>query len=346
LVCGVFLLWNRVDCSSLGSAEQIDCYTKVAEKISTHDGIQAAVDFIVNEAARHSEWGIIHLVMHNLGHIAYAKTEENLEATLSYIPQEELEHAKDAFDGVYDGYFHGALQAFFLERKGSSFTDTLSVACPSYDASRRHVVLNENGEYGIVEKCLHAVGHGLMYALDNDIYRSVEYCKEIADIDYRYWCAVGVFMENAYLHYPEYGADAPRPYVKDDFMVSLCETFSEPEFYSACSTHVGRAYNFATGRRDFHGALDTCMKLSRGSEGCVWDFARDRLVSFFKDDLAGALEICESLSGSYDTVCLDALVEGVRRGSAGYVRAKEADAFCEQIRVTHAISCEKEARMQ
>lgn len=341
LVCGVFLLWNRVDCGSLGAFEQIDCYTKAAREISNNDGIQAAVDFIAKEAASDSEWGIIHLVMHNLGHIAYAETQGNLELSLSYIPQEELGQAKVAFDGVYDGYLHGTLQAFFLERKGSTFADTLSIACPSYDSSRRHSVLNENGEYGIAEKCLHAVGHGLMYALDNDVHRSASYCREIVDVDYRYWCAIGVFMENAYLHSPDYGADAPRPYVEGDFMVSLCETFSEPDFYSACSMHVGRAYNFATGRRDFEGALNVCMKLSRGSERCVWNFARDRLVSFYKNNLSGAVDVCRSLPVSSATICLDSLVDGVRRGAAGYSRIQEADTLCDQIRQSHAVPCEK-----
>lgn len=327
-------------CASLRASEQIFCYTDSVREIVQEGGLESAVTYIENEVSRHADWGSVHLVMHSLGHIAYAETNGNLEEALSYIPDLASEEFLGGADGLYDGYSHGLLQAFFAERIGDPFINSLSIACPTVDFSRDHKEFREGGEYGRTERCLHAVGHGLMYALGNSVRQSLSFCKEINDFEYRYWCAMGVYMENAYLFSPKYSADADRPNVTTDAMVSLCEEAGGDDFYAACANYVGRAH-LAAAPGDFEGAFAACLELSKENERCINNVAQDRLPAYYKNNLSAAIQMCEALPNSYAKTCLLSVVQGVRRGSAGHQFIDSADVLCARIRALHDVPCEK-----
>ena len=107
---------------------------------------------------------ICHGLAHEIGQAAYAKY--GFTASLPF----------DA-PTCGSGYLHGVVEAKLA--KSTDILHDLITTCPIGDG-----------------RCLHGVGHGLMYFTLNDIPKSLSYCDNLQGNDSKIYCSEGVFMEN------------------------------------------------------------------------------------------------------------------------------------------------------
>jgi len=114
---------------------------------------------------------LCHPVVHELGRAAYEQYGDFGKA-MTY--QDEL---------CNSGYLHGIIEAHFS--KSTDILETIQSVCAHYP----------DGSY-IAWECYHGVGHGVMYATQNDLPQSLALCEGYATAFSRNSCINGVFMEN------------------------------------------------------------------------------------------------------------------------------------------------------
>jgi len=103
-----------------------------------------------------------HPLAHEVGHAAYAR--DGLKA----LDQND--------DICGSGYMHGIIESHFLQV--TDIKKEMKKTC-ARDAG----------------KCFHGLGHGVMYATEDDVPQSVSLCKKLDVVDQQNQCLEGVFME-------------------------------------------------------------------------------------------------------------------------------------------------------
>lgn len=106
-----------------------------------------------------------HTIAHSIGHKSYEKY-GTFEKAISY---------QDDICG--SGYLHGVIESYFASQ--SDVELTMKTVCAAGDG-----------------RCLHGIGHGIMYATSNDLPQSLALCNSFETNFQQIYCAEGVFMEN------------------------------------------------------------------------------------------------------------------------------------------------------
>jgi hypothetical protein len=151
---------------------QLACYTGALEDLLRGKGSEAA--FTVLEDMGRLNPGVsqqAHKVAHDLGRYAfeaYGTIEETLR-TCSYK--------------VFQGCFHGALQAYFEGVGEALGPQHVTGLCPSDNQFRQYT-------------CLHGTGHGLFLATKHDLFRSLSLCDALSGYFAVGSCQGGAVMEN------------------------------------------------------------------------------------------------------------------------------------------------------
>lgn len=112
-----------------------------------------------------------HLLSHDIGHAAYRKYEEFGKAMLY---KDEICNA---------GYIHGVIESYFSE--DSDITEKMRLVCGPY----------VTGAFTRWQ-CDHGIGHGLMFATNNDLPKALQLCETLSNEGSKHPCISGVFMEN------------------------------------------------------------------------------------------------------------------------------------------------------
>jgi hypothetical protein len=106
-----------------------------------------------------------HTIVHEIGHESYKKY-KNFSKAMSF--QNDI---------CGSGYIHGVIESHF---------ETV----PDVEAEMRRICAPEDG------RCLHGIGHGIMFSNSNDLPSSVALCDKFETNFAKIYCAEGVFMEN------------------------------------------------------------------------------------------------------------------------------------------------------
>jgi hypothetical protein len=107
-----------------------------------------------------------HAITHELGWEAYKK-------------YEDFDKAMEYLDEVCNtGYMHGVIEVKFAG--SSDINADLKTVCVGHDEGR----------------CMHGVGHGVMFYSTNDLPKSLSMCESFDLLSSEQYCAEGVFMEN------------------------------------------------------------------------------------------------------------------------------------------------------
>lgn len=284
------------------------CLIEKTGEIAMTEGIRASISFVKDTVKPRTNYKVAHMAMHMVGHHAYMHGGDLKEA-LKYLPvgdaaiEEFLE---------FNGYQHGVFEAFFAANKERPTRDLMGEACadhmiPSPEVSRERSILGP--------ECFHAVGHSLMYILDNDVPRALAACDEAPHQWMQEWCYHGVFMENHYLHIPGYLEEAPKPYATGVKGIEMCSTLDE-KYRSSCSQFVGWVY-MEIYPGDFDGAFAACRKFGENDARiCIARTARFHLASQFREDFSAIIAACREAAFFMDA-CLQGAAIGVREGIAG-----------------------------
>jgi hypothetical protein len=86
------------------------------------------------------------------------------------------------------GYYHGAVEAVMATLGADEVHDEANNICAALRENRNHSFEHRN--------CVHGLGHGSMYVLENELFEALRACDTLADEWEKDQCSGGVFMEN------------------------------------------------------------------------------------------------------------------------------------------------------
>lgn len=206
---------------------------------------------------------------HDIGHAAY-----------DALGLKALEEHNDICGS---GYFHGVIERHFAT--GEDVLASFQDICAPLDG-----------------RCFHGLGHGLMFATDNDLPHSIALCSELTDPSAQIQCAEGVFMENfntnEHFHTTEY-RDARDPYFP-------CGQQEQP-YKSVCTFYAVR-YFLAVYPHDNAGVTAWCATLDADVQHTCYKGVGSALTKYFIDDSTVATSACDRLTPTERLHCYRGIV--------------------------------------
>ncbi|HSX18317.1 MAG TPA: hypothetical protein VLE51_03110 [Candidatus Saccharimonadales bacterium] len=293
------------------------CYKSELTDITTQNGPQAAFALIKKQ---YSTVPYIksqcHQLAHVIGRAAYAKYGNIADA---------FAHG-DQF--CWAGYYHGMMEQVADEQGTANFLANLNNICVPIAQKARYSFDHYN--------CVHGLGHGVMEALDGNLFQSLYACDKITDSWERQSCYGGTFMQNILtVQSPDETVDHSSAYLKADqpmypctaisdqykeqcylmqtsyalqvenynfsSVFELCANTSAP-YRATCYQSLGRdASGQSVSNKDTTKATCLLGKDFEAESNCVIGAAKD-FISYFHSDLQ-ARQLCTSLPSSLQSIC-------------------------------------------
>jgi hypothetical protein len=234
------------------------------------DGTKASLQLLAESMERDADVSAFcHGLAHKIGHAAYK--EHGLDAL------------EDADDICGSGYFHGVIEKHF-----ENTADVLSTFKDICDTT--------NG------RCFHGLGHGLMFANNNNLPESVALCNELDTRFQRVQCAEGVFMENfnsnQEIHQTEY-KDPNNPFYP-------CNIQEQP-YKAVCAFYAVRYY-LDLHPNDYAGVVNWCNTVDQDSiDACVKGIG-SAITKLNIQNIQIASNTCNLLTDENKEQCYDGIV--------------------------------------
>ena len=208
---------------------------------------------------------------------------------------------------TYAGYLHGVMQAFFYDNRQTISLKTLTLnACAEYiEKAGAHPEIGNSGR--IVFGCLHGVGHGLMYASNDDLSASLSACDELSAQWQQLACYDGAFMELATLYKKDSSTAA-----RSQSMAKECARFKNDVVKrTMCTRYVGWAHLYEKSA-DFKGAFTDCLALTAADQKQCVDQTAFMIPTMhnIKNDTGAAFKDC-SFAGPYQDTCVTRVARGI-----------------------------------
>lgn len=313
-------------CAQEAPERRHGCYLDYFRELGRRKGIEAALHFVFT-AARETENPVFtHILLHPIGQEVYRSTRD-LEQARSYLFQYYERYRSDlppntlGTDIALEGYHHGVLQAYFAEHESTPKAELMRESCAD-------TINLERPADPIVRKsssrCFHALGHALMYANRNHLWRSLADCGLLPQAWTRGYCYYGAFMEYHYRSNPAFTihlaphADSPEP--PPGPLEPICEQ-AAPHYRQACHRLIGR--DEVARSRDYARAFKACQALDAKERGpCIIETAFG-LVSF-GDEFGKMLAVCQQAGSEYERQCIIGAAVGVNSKP----ERKMLDRFC------------------
>jgi hypothetical protein len=164
------------ECSG-ASANDHECYEQRYGSLVRVSGVEAAFTQLKDEYTNDE---FVNTNCHHLTHIiGRAATELYGDVTGAYS-------RGDGF--CASGYYHGVIEATMATLGIDEVLDKADNICADLRESQSHSFDHRN--------CLHGLGHGSMYVLENELFEALRACDTLADEWEKDQCSGGVFMEN------------------------------------------------------------------------------------------------------------------------------------------------------
>lgn len=213
-----------------------------------------------------------HSLVHEIGHAAYDKYDD-FDRALSYTNET-----------CNNGYLHGVIEEHFSQVP--DVLENLDSLCSGYDLGR----------------CLHGVGHGLMFFTNNDLPRSIALCHEYEQTHEQNFCAQGVFMEN-------FNTDQklhPSVYLKSEDPFYPCaeqDRQHKPNCYFYAPTYFLSLHDL-----DYQSAFAWCETAEAGMEATCVRGVGSLAMKYNLHDVKTVEAICESAPANRVPLCIDGMV--------------------------------------
>lgn len=327
-------------CGTMRYLAKISCYMDEVQRVMEKGGLQAGFTY-ARSMQEDLDYALNHFIMHEIGREAYLALDGNIPAALELQKQY---HTLEDFDYELDGYRHGLFEAFFTE-KGTHDARLASEVCPdSIDVHRDTPVgvyayppapiqQAENDQ----NQCFHAVGHGLMYANNNDIRLSLSQCDKMSEDWQQQWCYYGAFMQYTYTDWPGYESELERHMKIPEglTMAALCDELPTRQ-QNACARLAGRGYIDHTTRNSKEhvtSVFDQCLSVKQQyQEACIVETAGSFLPEAFATNPKGAFDMCTVVFTDIKSqrACTYGAASGIKQG-AGKFAYRKLDTVCELV---------------
>lgn len=272
--CKNFLHVEKDPCLSQGKKTEIfTCREEAIKALLKAEGPQAAVEYVRTVTQREPSGGTCHVLMHLTGFL-----------TQVFFSDIQKTFAGGDLTYCMGGFMHGALEAYLAEQ-GTAASTTIVHACDFIDerASRW--------------ECMHALGHGLMYANENDVMASLGKCDDLASLSDREACYYGAFMEHSFQrHGLFYHGPSKTSFIKEEDLYYPCNALDE-RYKSQCYAFSGRSYLLeiagdqeillsGLSKNAFENAFEVCYGIEdaeRYQENCIWEVPVYMQIAFPRD---------------------------------------------------------------
>lgn len=218
-----------------------------------------------------------HALVHEIGHHSYEKYNDFVKV---------LEFSDEV---CASGYLHGIVEAHFAHLKGDVF-------------AHMKTLCNTPAIAGQVQRCYHAVGHGLMYYTNNDLPLSLSTCDAYPTSTGRVRCAEGVFMEN-------FNTDRklhPSSYLNPADPFYPCA--DQPGSYKAICYFYAPVFHLTLFNDDYGKSLQWCMTAPGPYRSACTTGLATRIMKQHIKDPAFVENICMQGAPSQLAPCIDGMV--------------------------------------
>ncbi len=229
---------------------------------------------LVEQRVEKDEWLMNHChpLVHEIGHEAYKKYKD-FNQSMKYLN-----------DVCNTGYMHGVIEEYFVNV--DDVFAVLETMCTGLDTGR----------------CLHGVGHGLMYYTGNKLPKSLEYCAALKTGEAISYCAGGVFMENFNTDMKLHPSEYLDP--KDPFFP--CPT--QQERFKLTCYYYAPTYYLALHDDDFTAAFAWCNTAEASRQGTCVRGVSSRATKLHINNPLWVEDLCMKASSLHQTDCIDGLI--------------------------------------
>ncbi len=299
--------------------ETYNCYYDKTSKIVYNEGTQAGLEYMEQVVSPKTNFGLSHIIMHEVGHEAWHST-ESLDIALARAPDVETLEEYWKVDGFVHGVFHGYFEHEYNE---TPIADMVK-GCSDYPMEIQNSQLHPVEKLKALD-CFHAMGHGMMSRNGNKVGKSIKDCDLIQGDDARHMCYYGAFMENAYLYLPFYFPEAPRPDVKGAHSLHVCANYTADKL-RWCALFP--AWSLVLQGSQVEDAFKICGSFLdiEARKACIQLPSKHMLPRQKKGDYEQILDTCLALSDELEGTCIQWASNGIRQGVAGY--GKNIREFC------------------
>ena len=186
------------------------CYNKELDSIVQQDGAEKASALVKQQYGKYSYVQVqCHQLMHVIGRAALAKYDYDLAKVYTH---------GDHF--CASGYYYGASEQIVRDKGAAYIINHAEEACKVFADKDRYSLDHYN--------CVHGLGHGLMEATNNDVFKAIKVCEVFRDGWELRSCDSGVFMQNVIIPLsPDETADRKSKFLKTDDLMYPCDAVEE-----------------------------------------------------------------------------------------------------------------------
>lgn len=334
----LYISQKMADCYKL--SQKYQCNKEIAEDFLSKYSLEEILKvFDVNEK-QPVFFENCHSVAHSLGQNEYQRTRD--------LRKVFEESSRACLGGVY----HGAVEGYFMEKNISPGEENTEETMK--EVSR---ICGKSEEYKRPQdfiECNHGLGHALMYVVNNNLPKALDYCDAISLNNSRELCYTGALMSNN----DSFGStEHPTQYVKSDDPLYPCNILKKHQQNQCYSYGVLNRFQY-----DLPKSIKICLSVPTDYQhSCFETIGRDRTIitadpiilknqcetipepDFKKDCFKGTsyntmvrfgskseipLNYCAILGSEFTDLCYSRLLDALKRVESNSQNRKN---FCEKI---------------
>lgn len=265
-------------------------------------GVAQALAFVHDSVYPDHGYGVVHTMLHVVGEITFDR-EHDLSKVFAYMDPYIDEVKFREHLGGFDGFYHGAIIAYFIYNRDLGIDTLIHDVCES-NLKLPGLVTSS------IFFCYHTVGHALLHFTEGDVAKAVKTCDVQKTEERQSGCYYGTFMEQAFLYNSEYHPDFPRRFDTHTSMGELCAAQKE-KAAEYCATFIAQSY-LATHTADIQGAFDECAKFPQFKDRCVFWIGYALIPSLANGSETKIKEYCDLGGGAYVSECMRLAKQGMR----------------------------------
>ena len=293
------------------------CYKKELTDITKKNGPEPAFT-LLKQGYQTSSYikSQCHQLVHVIGRAAYAKY-GNLAQT--------FEHG-DQF--CWAGYYHGLMEQVADEEGTQTFLANINTICQPIAAKARYSFNHYN--------CVHGLGHGVMEALNGNLFQALTTCDGVIDSWEKTSCYGGVFMQNIMtVQSPDDTVDHKTAFLKEDQPMYPC-TAVEDKYKEQCYL-MQTSYALQVESYDFTKVFALCAGTPAPYKTtCYQSLGRDASGQTVSD-VNGTREKC--MLGSDFEAQINCIMGAARDFTAYYHSDVQAKQLCASLQVSMQATC-------
>ncbi|TSC87243.1 MAG: Uncharacterized protein G01um10148_348 [Parcubacteria group bacterium Gr01-1014_8] len=310
------------------------CFIHEAQAIAAIEGAQKAYSYVHDVIKKYSDYKTEHLALHYVGMKAYDEAGSVDKAFTLIYGEDQM--ADDSI--YYSGFQHGLFERYFEVNGAQTPTVLGNETCHTYASSESLDEFTSTRTRVLAAECYHAIGHAIMFISDNNVEASLSACDAFPHQWEQRWCYHGVFMENYYLHIPEYHLGVARPDAEGLSVVELCMRVGE-KYRGECSYFVGWVY-MQMHPNDFAGAFSECAMFPQSDARiCIARVGRFFVAASSAGDLSGMIATCEK-AHPFLRECLYGTAIGLNQGVGLFEYVNKGKGLCDVLEDDMHADCE------